>query len=428
MPNRPSKGRFIIYLLLFSMLLINYIDRVTLSVAANSISTLYRLSPIQMGYLFSCFLWTYVLGLVPAGMLVDRIGVRKLCAGGIALWSLSTIATGFSSSFSMLVATRLTMGAGEATTYPSAGRAIQEWAPLKERGFAMSIFNSGAYAGPAVGALLVSWLIAGVGWKMAFVVTGALGFVWLAAWLMYFRRPESASFVNPAEREMILSERSNDRPDTAGGSSLRTLLRSPSTWGVALTQGCAVYTQYLFLTWLPGYLQTVKHFDIKAVGVFTAVPYVGAVILGILLGKLSDRLMKGSAQSSGQRRQMIAAMLLVSSVILLTPLVNQVWLIMVLFTVSLTGISTAIAMNVALTCDLLESSSDAGKATGIATLGGNVFGLLAPIVTGYVIAETGSYAAAFVLAGVLLLCGAVVSLTMTRKRIGNYPAFTGATV
>lgn len=420
MPSRSSNWRFVIYLLLFSMLMINYIDRVTLSVAAKSIATEYGLSPVEMGYLFSSFLWTYVLCLIPAGMLVDRVGARKVCAGGLALWSLSTIVTGLSSSFAMLVATRLTMGAGEATSYPSAGRAIQEWAPLKERGFAMAIFNSGAYAGPAVGALLMGWLISCVGWKTSFIIAGAGGFVWLVAWLVFYRQPERAGVIGDAERHRIISARSEDcGSKAANGSSLGTLLRSRSVWGVALTQGCAVYTQYLFLTWLPGYLQSVKHFDIKSVGAYTALPYIGAVLIGILLGKVSDRLMRGHEQTSGKRRKMIATLLLGSSVILLTPFVSQVWLIMLLFTVSLTGISTAIAMNIALTCDLLESAADAGKATSVATVGGNVFGLLAPIVTGYVIADTGSYGAAFVVAGALLVCGAMISLTMTRKRIGG---------
>jgi ACS family glucarate transporter-like MFS transporter len=426
MPSRSGNGRYIIYLLLFSMLMINYIDRVTLSVAAKSIATEYGLSPVQMGYLFSSFLWTYVLCLIPAGMLVDRIGVRKVCAGGLALWSLSTIVTGLSSSFAMLVATRLTMGAGESTSYPAAGRAIQEWAPQNERGFAMAIFNSGAYAGPAVGALLMGWLISRVGWKTAFVIAGASAFVWLVAWLAFYRQPERA---NPAGKrgETAIAPQRGQRADSkaARGSSLGTLLRSPSVWGVALTQGCAVYTQYLFLTWLPGYLQSVRHFDIKSVGAYTALPYVGAVLLGILLGKLSDHLMKGQEPGSGKRRKMIATLLLSSSVILLTPFVSQLWLIMLLFTVSLTGISTAIAMNVALTCDLLESSADAGKATSIATLGGNIFGLLAPIVTGYVIAGTGSYGMAFVVAGALLVCGAVISLRMTRQKIGCDPVPQG---
>lgn len=417
MPKKPSHGRFIVYLLLFSMLVINYIDRMTLSVAAKSIATQYSLSPVQMGYLFSCFLWTYVLCLIPAGMLADRIGVRKLCAGGLALWSASTVLTGLSGSFGTLIATRLAMGAGESTSYPSAGRAIQEWAPATERGFAMAIFNSGAYAGPAIGALLMGWLIGNVGWRTAFVIVGAVGFVWLVGWLALFRNPETATFIDAAERRRILTERNHDATSADAGSSVGMLLRSSSMWGVALTQGCAVYTQYLFLTWLPSYLQTVKHFDIKSVGAYTALPYVGAVLLGIMLGKVSDRLIEARGQGNGQRRKMIAAMLLASSVILVTPLVSQVWLIVMLFTISLTGISTAIAMNVALTCDLLVSSADAGKATSIATFGGNVFGVLAPIVTGYVIAATGSFNAAFVLAGVLLVCGAVISLRMTRKPI-----------
>ncbi len=183
-------------------------------------------------------------------------------------------------------------------------------------------------------------------------------------------------------------------------------------------QGCAVYTQYLFLTWLPSYLQATRNISMASLGIYTALPYAVAVVFGILLGLFSDRLLSGTAIQQGRRRTMVAAALLVSSVVLLTPLVADLRLILLLIAVSLTGIATAISLNIALISDLLRSPQDAGKATGLLIVGGNLFGIAAPIVTGYVVALTGSYNDAFLIAGALLLVGVVATLTMTRQPIG----------
>jgi ACS family glucarate transporter-like MFS transporter len=136
-----------VYLLLFTMALINYLDRVALSVAAKPIAAEFQLSPIQMGYLFSSFLWTYLLCLIPSGVLADRFGAKGVCTGGMSVWSIATVVTGLIGSFPALFATRLVMGAGEATSYPCANKFIRDQVPAQNRGFATTIFNSGAYAG-----------------------------------------------------------------------------------------------------------------------------------------------------------------------------------------------------------------------------------------------------------------------------------------
>ena len=154
-------------------------------------------------------------------------------------------------------------------------------------------------------------------------------------------------------------------------------------------------------------------------------PYLGAMVLGILLGRLSDRLLAREGVSEGRRRSMVVVMMLASAVILLTPFVDNIWVILAFFTLSLTGIATAIALNFSLVNDLLRNPQDSGKAMSILIVGGNSFGIAAPIVTGYVIEGTGSYNWAFGIAGLLLVAGATISLTMTRKPIG-IPAATAA--
>jgi len=409
-----------ISLFLFTLAMINYIDRVALSVAAKPIAQEFGLSPVAMGYLFSSFLWTYLACLIPMGILVDRWGTKAVNAGGITLWSLATMATGGAWNFAALVATRLAMGVGEATTFPAGGRVVREWIPMSERGVTNAIFIAGTQAGPAVGALIVAWIISLVGWRGSFLVVGAAGFVWLAAWLIWFDRPERVRWLGAEERAKILSERGAETralERRASAGRVLDLLRTRTMWGLALAEGCAVYTQYLFLTWLPSYLQTTRQISILKTGLFTALPYAGAALLGILLGRLSDRILTRDALGQGRRRSMGVVMMLSSAVILFAPFVESIGVLLLLFTLSLTGIATAIALNFSLVNDLLHTPEDSGKAMAILVVGGNTFGIAAPIITGYVIQITGSYNWAFGIAGLLLVGGAAILVTMTRRPI-----------
>lgn len=410
-----------VYVLMFLLAAINYIDRSALSVAAGPLSQEFHLEPVQMGYLFSSFLWLYVVCLVPMGWIVDRLGARTVNAAGIAVWSGATVLTGLVGSFGTLLATRVLMGAGEATTYPAAGQVVRQWVPARERALFTTIFNSGAYFGPAVGSLTLAALIGFAGWRASFYVCGAIGFVWLAAWLAWFRNPAEASWLGAEERAMLLRDCDAAGPAATSRRSvgLLRLLRSPAMIGLMLTQGCGVYTQYLFLTWLPTYLQAERGISMAKSGWLTSLPYFGAVVLTVLLGRISDSRLSPEAVQSGGRRRMVAGMMLVASVILLAPFVANVYLILLLIMVALSGVATTIGLNIALLSDLLRSAGDAGRATGLLILGGNVFGILAPIVTGYVVQSTGNYDYAFVVAGALLLCGALSALLLTRRPIAD---------
>ncbi|HEY1411844.1 MAG TPA: MFS transporter, partial [Rhodopila sp.] len=239
-------------------------------------------------------------------------------------------------------------------------------------------------------------------------------------WFLMYRGPEQAGWLRPAERARILGERGDTVSRRANdGGAIGGLLRSPSMWGLALTQGCAGYTLYLFMTWLPTYLADTRGLDVMRSGAFSAVPYAAAVPLGLLLGMVSDRFLRRGDTGQGGRRRIVAASLLVSAVILLTPLVTNIWLILLMFSVSLTCVSTAMGMNIALTNDLLVDGAQAGAATSLLILGGNSFGIVAPIATGYIVASPFGYAGAFVIAGVLLLAGVATALLMTRKPIGS---------
>jgi MFS family permease len=415
-----GKRRAWICVFLFTLQAITYADRVSLSVVAKPVAADLALSPVAMGYLLSSFLWSYLLCLIPMGILVDRYGTKIIIGAGIAIWSLATILTGGAWNVGTLIAMRLVMGLGEASTHPAGARVVREWIPASERGIANAVFISGSYAGPALGAMLAAWISDMAGWRTAFFVVGTLGFVWLAAWLIWFGRPETVTWLSEEERAKIIRERNagtaalNER---SKASQILRLLRKQTIWGLALTQSCAVYTQYLFLTWLPNYLQATKHLTILKTGLFTAVPYACAVVLIIGLGTVSDRLLLRGRVATGGRRLVVVGCLLGSSIILVAPWVDNVAILLALITLSLTGMGTAVSFNFALLNDLLKSPQDVGKAMSILVIGGNLFGAAAPIVTGYVIQVTGSYDWAFGIAGFFLIVGSVIALTMTRNPV-----------
>lgn len=416
------RRRYWVYGLLFSLTAINYIDRMALAIASHQITQEFDISPFMLGLLLSSFLWLYLFALIPMGMLVDRYGTRLVNAWGIGVWSVATLLSAASGGFFSMLVTRLLMGVGESTSYPAGGRVLREWVPARERGMATSLFHAGSLIGPAIAALGLSIIVNSYGWRVAFVIAAAVGFLWLAAWLIWFRQPEVARWLSPEERDLILSSRdtgiaftSSDEPKLG----LKALLRSKTIWAITFTHGCAVYTTYLFLTWLPSYLQAEKGLTLLKSGLYTAIPYLGAAVLGVFIGMLGDRAMAGKSLRGGQRRLVVAACLSMSTLIFFVPFLDDIQIILACFTLSLTGCTAAVAANLSLINDLIPSKKDSGTAIAVISTGGNFFGIGAPIVTGYVISMTHQYRYGFVIAAVLLALGALVSMFLTRKPIGQ---------
>src|SRR5580658_6583628 len=196
--------RIWIYVLTLALVTINYMDRSALGVVAQAVRGEFKLSPVEMGYLFSSFLWTYVVCLLPIGIMLDRFSARSINSIGIALWSLAMAATAGVWSFGTLIIVRMVMGAGEATSIPSCGRIVREWMPARERGTANAVWSAGSFLGPAIGAVVTASIASAMGWRAAFVILGALGFIWLVCNLFWFDRPEKASWLSDEERKKIL--------------------------------------------------------------------------------------------------------------------------------------------------------------------------------------------------------------------------------
>jgi ACS family glucarate transporter-like MFS transporter len=419
-PLLKSK-RFYIVVLLFFNIVINYIDRINLSVAAPLIAKQFHWDPGRMGIIFSSFLWTYAVALIPCGWLADKLGSRRVNSGAITIWSIGAMLTGAITGFGNMIAARLVLGAGEAASYPVAGKVVRQWFPASERGVATAIFNAGAYAGPAVATPLVAWIVLQAGWRPSFIILGALGFVWLIFWIKWFRVPEECTWLSPEEKDYIISHRDNQPAKASGSQQLKVsvtrLLAQKSMWGLAITQGCAVYTQYLFLTWLPSYLVQARGMRLAKAGIFAALPFFVAVVLGILIGKISDKVLDAEKMKKGNRRIAVITFMLFSSVVLVTNMIQNELAVLALISISLTSISSAITLNFALANDLISEPRVTGTVIGTQVLGGNLFGLTAPIITGFIVKATGSFNSAFILAGALLIFGALVSFTLTRKSI-----------
>ena len=415
-----TRRRFWVYFLLFLFNAVCYVDRVNMSLAGHSVAQEFHLSPIALGYLFSSFLWAYVVMMLPSGQLVDRLGVHRMAAIGAAVWSIAQALSGAATGFTTLLLTRLGLGVGEAPTFPVSYRAVRDWAPYKERGRAVGAIQAGSLLGPALAAPAVAWIIQATSWRWSFVATGAVGLIWVVVWSALVSTPERTGWIPEPERQRILSERhAGEAPPVHDGVGYRGLLRSPSMWGLAISQGCAVYSLYLYLSWLPDYLETARHLSIMKSGVFTAVPFYAGTLLIVLTNWVGDAALTPATLRSGKRRLVVVACLVLTAMGMLIPFVQSLALVVLLTILPISFSSTATATNAALASDLLRSPADSGRAFAFMVLGGNVFGLLAPIVTGYIVQATGSFTSAFVLAGVLALFGAAVSLLLTQHSLGE---------
>jgi ACS family glucarate transporter-like MFS transporter len=237
-------------------------------------------------------------------------------------------------------------------------------------------------------------------------------------WLLVYQDPEKARWLKPAERQMILAERAPGGTTGAPGMTLKELLSYQTMWGLFLVQGCVNYTQYLFLTWLPTYLVQSRGLNIMHSGLQTGICYLGAMLLTIGFAKTCDTLLTADAIRAGKRRYAIVIFAFGASIMTFAPYTASETLLLLEITVSLACVQSVFVNTYSLTNDLLHAGRSIGTAVGWIQLGGNIFGLAAPIATGYIVAATGSFTSAFLIAGVLLVTGAVVTLTMTRRPVG----------
>ena len=395
---------------------LGYMDRVNFSVAGSHIIKEFGFSTGDFGLVTSLFSWAYLILLIPMGIIADKKPSRLMLGIAIVVWSVGAGMTGLAAGIGSLIVARLILGVGESPNFPVGNLVVREWAPAKERGAFTGALNAGTVVGPAIGAVVAAYLIVSVGWRGSFLILGAVGIAVGIIWFTIYRRPEDARWLSTTERNLIVTTRgSSAAQELAKPMGILHLLRTRAIWGLMLTQGTAVYTSYLFLSFLPLYLQSERGLAILSSGWITGLIYAIAAGGSIAVAIFSDRLLRKSDVSWGGRRKAVAVILLLALPLVALPWVTNITLIVVLVSWVILLDTAAITLNWALASDLITDRASSARAFALVALGGNFFGLLAPIVTGYLVDWTGSYTAPFIVAAALLLVGAASAVILSNR-------------
>lgn len=319
--QRPTRSRYLIMVMLFITVVINYLDRSNLSIAAPALKDEFGLDTVHEGLILSAFGWTYAAMQIPGGWLVDRVSPRVLYAAALILWSAATFFMGFAGSFVILFVLRLAVGALEAPAYPINNRVVTTWFPEKERATAIGFYTSGQFVGLAFLTPVLAWLQHHYGWHMVFVSTGLLGIVWGVLWYMIYREPRQFKGANAAEIELIqkgggvvdLDKRVTEKKAPFNWNDLGLVMSQRKLWGVYLGQFCLTSTLWFFLTWFPTYLVKYRGMDFIKSGFLASVPFLAAFVGVLCSGVLSDFLIRRGATVGLARKLPIILGLLIST-------------------------------------------------------------------------------------------------------------------
>jgi sugar phosphate permease len=389
--------------------LINYIDRIGLSVAAPQIKDVFHLSPVELGLLFSAFAWSYSLLQIPVGMVLDRFGPTRVGRWGAFLWGIASIITAFSSGFAGIFAARILLGVAEAPAFPVSSKATGYWFPRNERGLATAIFDAAAKFSNVIGVPLVAVVVVGFGWRWGFALTAALSFLYFIAFYTLYRDPSADGKLSKAEYDYIQRGGAAPEGPAAAGAvnMLGYLLTKSKVWGLTIGFAAYGYTFYLFLTWLPGYLVETMHMSILKSAGFAAIPWAFATLTDLFVGGwLIDHLIsKGKNESKVRKGVLIVGMTFGLAVFGATQTTDPTWAIFWI-SIALGGLASAAPVGWSLP-SLIAPKGGAGTIGGIMNFANNLMGAAAPIVTGMIVGATASFANAFLVAGVILIVGIV---------------------
>ncbi|PPF89519.1 MFS transporter [Subtercola sp. Z020] len=398
---------------------ITNIDRSTISVALPYMSQDLHISPLVQGLVLGWFFLAYAIFLLPIGVLVDRIGSRLVYGVGAIVWGVATLATAAVNGVGALVALRFLLGLGEATQYPSCIKATAEWFPRRERSSATATWDIGARVGGVITLPLVAGIIAWAGWRVAFLITGALALVWAIGWLAEYRRPGDHRRVNAAELAHIASDTVSATKTRVGEAvrdvKWRELFRRRSTWGLMIGYFCFNYVAYFFITWFPSYLVSARGFSLLTLGIFGAIPGIFAVLTELTSGFLQDRFIRRGWSTNRVRKGFIVVGMLVSSLIAFAAFTPSAAAALVLLTISYGALLIGGPSLGTFPAEFAPSERHVGSLAGIQNFAGNLAGFLGPIVTGAIVATTGSFVVALVLAGAIAIAGAVNYLVIVPK-------------
>ena len=412
--------RYRMLALVFVNVVINYLDRSNLSVAATGLGKELTLSSIQLGLIFSAFGWTYAALQIPGGMIADRFGPRILYAFCLVTWSLATVAQGFAKGFASLFAFRLATGAFEAPSYPMNNRIVTSWFPDQERASSIAMYVSGQFIGLAFLTPALVALQHYAGWRGLFIVTGLVGLAWGLIWYIFYRDPLDHSRVNRAELDYIekgggvLSGKKHDseKKSTWRRQDWKQIFSSRTLWGIYIAQFCVNATLWFFLTWFPTYLVQYRGLNFLKSGFLASIPFLSACAGLFLSGFLSDYLVRKGRSVSMARKTPIIVGLILSGCIVGANYTNETAL--VIFFMSFAFFGAGMALISWVFVSILSPRHLIGLTGGVFNFMGNLASIVVPIVIGY-LASGGNFKPALVFIGALGIAGACSYIFLVGK-------------
>jgi len=399
--------RWAIALLLGFGVLVNYFDRVNLSVSRDALEASFGISAVMFGWLSGAYNWTYMFLQLPSGLLLDRFGVRRVGIVSTVIWSVASFAAAISTGIGSLFGARFLLGIGEAPTFPANSKATGYWFPKNERSLATAMFDSAAKFSSAIGIPVLGLLLLRFGWRWNFAATGFISLLYFALFYAFYRNPSEDKLLTAAEREFIArgGAQPEDRARAAKGAPLIYLLRQRKVWGLALGFASYNYTFYLLLTWLPSYLSSSLHVDLLHSAFYTSVPWLFATFTDLVVGGwLVDALIQRGWSATRVRQVVliggtIFGLGIFGTVHAHSPATALFWI-----SISIGGLSAASPVGWSIP-SLIAPRESVGTLGGILNFSNQLAGIAAPIFTGYIVQATHSFAGAFIGATAFLVLG-----------------------
>jgi ACS family hexuronate transporter-like MFS transporter len=393
-----GRFRWVICAVLFLGISKNYMDRSVLGVLKATLQHDLSWNEIDYGHLVFAFQAAYAVGMLVVGRFIDRIGTRVGYGLAMVFWSLASMAHALCSSVMTFGIARAVLGFGEAGAFPASMKTVTEWFPQKERALATGIFNAGTNVGAILTPLIVPWITIHLGWRWAFLITGAIGFLWVLLWLAVYRKPEEHSHCSAAELDYIRS----DREEPAARVPWARLLGYRQTWAFLLTKFLTDPIWWFYLFWIPGFFQQRHGLNLTQVGLPIVVIYIISDAGSVAGGWLSSRLIKrGFSANAGRKIAMLLCAVCVVP-IMYAYRTESLWGAVLL-------IGLAAAAHQGFSANLLTAPSDmfpshaVASVVGIGGMAGAVGGMLISNIIGHVLQATGSYLVPFVMAGAAYL-------------------------
>ena len=412
----PTRKRFQILALVFVSVVINYMDRTNIAVAATALSDELSLSTVQMGLIFSAFGWTYAALQVPGGLAVDLIKVRIMYPFILTAWSIATLVQGLVSSFAALVGCRMAIGVFEAPSFPCNNKIATAWFPDNERASAIGAYTSGQFLGLAFLMPVLAVIQNYFGWRGLFIVSGAVGIVWAAVWYWLYRDPGEHPGVNDAELELIDRGRDDDakvdEPPRVTLADFGTVFSNRKLWGIYIGKFCLGGTQIFFLTWFPTYLVEYRGLGFVKSGFLASLPFLAAFLGVIVSGLVSDWLVRrGHSNEFARKAPVVVGMFLTTSIVGANYVDDTFWVITFL---SLAFFANGLSSIAWVFVSFLAPPRLIGLVGGAFNFISSLSAVIVPVVIGFLVND-GDFAPALVFIAALAGLGAFSFLFLVGK-------------